>query len=109
MVRGLFPARTPLQMLNLDSVVQRDPEVIAAEADQDLVMVSLVNGFYYGISDVARDIWEGIENPRRISDLVDELATTYNIDRSKCEQDTLAFLEDLLTESLLQVKDGTSA
>jgi len=93
-------------VLNLDCIVQRHPDVIAAEAGEDLVMVSLANGVYYGVSDVAREIWEAIEHPRMISDLIDDLATTYKIDRSKCEQETLAFLEDLLAERLVQVKDG---
>jgi hypothetical protein len=96
-------------MLNLDCIVQRDSDVIAAEAGQDLVMVSTTNGFYYGVSDVAREIWEAIERPRKISDLIDDLAVAYNIDRSKCEQETLAFLEDLLSECLLQVKDESTS
>jgi hypothetical protein len=96
-------------MLNLDCIVQRDPDVIAAEADQDLVMVSIANGFYYGVSDVAREIWEAIERPKKISDLIDDLAATYNIDRSTCEEETLSFLEHLLSEQLLQVKNGPSS
>ena len=95
--------------LKLDWIVQRDPDVIAAEADQDLVMVSIANGAYYGVSDVARDIWVAIEHPKRISDLIDDLTASYNIDRSSCEEQTLSFLEDLLTERLLQVKDGPSS
>jgi hypothetical protein len=96
-------------MLNLDCIVQRDPDVIAAEADQDLVMVSIANGFYYGVSDVAREIWEAIERPKKISDLIDDLTATYNIDRYTCEEETLSFLEHLLSEQLLQVKNGPSS
>jgi hypothetical protein len=95
--------------LTLDCIVQRDPEIIAAEADQDLVMVSIANGSYYGVSEVARAIWEAIEQPRKVSDLVDDLSSAYNVDRSKCEEETLSFLRDLLSERLLQVKDGPSA
>jgi hypothetical protein len=97
------------QTLKLDWIVQRDPDVIAAEADQDLVMVSIVNGAYYGVSDVAREIWEAIEHPRKISDLIDDLTARYNVDRSSCEEQTLSFLESLMTERLLQVKDGPSS
>jgi Coenzyme PQQ synthesis protein D (PqqD) len=96
------------QRLSTDCVVQRGPDVIAAEVDQDLVMVSITNGFYYGVSDVGREIWEAIEHPKKISDLVDDLTATYNIDRSSCEEQTLSFLEDLLTEQLLQVRNGLS-
>jgi hypothetical protein len=93
-------------MLTLNSIIQRDPEVIAAEADQDLIMVSLASGSYYGVSDVAREIWDAIERPKRISDLVDDLTARYHIDAASCEDQTLSFLEALLHEGLLQVKRG---
>jgi hypothetical protein len=97
------------QMLNLDCVVQRDPDVLAAEAEKDLVMVSIANGLYYGVSDVAREIWEAIEQPKKISDLIDELAGNYDIDPTKCKEETLSFLEDLRTEGLLKVSDGSTS
>jgi len=93
-------------MLTLNSVVQRDPEVIAAEADQDLIMVSVATGNYYGVSDVAREIWDAIEHPKRISELVGDLIASYQIDSSLCEEQTLSFLKVLLDEGLLQVKDA---
>jgi Coenzyme PQQ synthesis protein D (PqqD) len=93
-------------MLTLHSIVQRDPEIIGAEAGQDLVMVSVSSGHYYGLSDVAREIWDAIERPKRISELVDDLSASYEIDSSSCEEQTLYFLNALLDEGLLQVKDG---
>ena len=93
-------------MLTLNSIVQRNSEVIAAEADQDLIMVSIATGSYYGLSDVAREIWDAIERPRMISQLVGDLTTNYQIDPFSCEQQTLSFLEALLDEGLLKVKNG---
>jgi hypothetical protein len=102
-------AMTFPQMLDLQCVVQRDPEILAAEADKDLVMVSIVNGYYYAVSDVAREIWEAIERPRKVSDLIDDLAKSYNIDRTICQAETLSFLEDLRSEGLLKVSDGSGS
>jgi Coenzyme PQQ synthesis protein D (PqqD) len=93
-------------MLTLNSIIQRDPEIIAAEADRDIVMVSIATGHYYGLSDVAREIWETIERPIKISDLVDDLTASYHVDASSCEVQTLSFLEVLRDEGLLQVKDA---
>ena len=92
-------------MLTLNSIIQRDPEVIAAEADQDLIMVSIATGHYYGVSDVAREIWDAIESPKRIADLVNDLTARFNVDYCSCEEQTLSFLDALLGEGLLQVKD----
>jgi hypothetical protein len=96
-------------MLTVSSIIQRDPEVIAAEADQDLIMVSIASGYYYGISNVAREIWDAIESPKRISDLIQDLTTTYDIDRTSCEDQTLSFLETLLEEGLVRAKDEPAA
>ena len=95
-------------MLTLNSIVQRTPEVIAAEADQDLIMVSVATGYYYGVSDVAREIWDAIEHPKRVSDLVSGLMARYKVTASLCEEQTLSFLEALLEEGLLQVKDASA-
>ena len=99
---------TPARKLNLDCIVQRDPNIISAEADEDLVIVNIESGSYYGVSDVARAICEAIERPKKISDLIDDLTRIYNIDRASCEDQTLTFLESLLNEHLLQVREGPS-
>jgi Coenzyme PQQ synthesis protein D (PqqD) len=93
-------------VLTAKSIVQRHREIIAAQADQDVVMVSVATGYYYGISDVARDIWNAIGEPKRVSDLVDDLTRNYEIDAQSCERQTLDFLQELLNEGLVQVKDG---
>ena len=70
-------------------------------------MVSIASGHYYGVSDVAREIWDAIERPKRVADLVNDLTATYNVDSCSCEEQTLSFLEALHGEGLLQVKDET--
>jgi hypothetical protein len=98
--------RRPIMTLN--SIIQRDPEVITAEAAEDLIMVSIATGYYYGVSDVARQIWDAIEHPKMISELVDGLTARYKVDSSLCQDQTLSFLQALLEEGLLQVKDPPS-
>ena len=94
-----------MSKLNLNSTVQRHPDVIAAEAGEDIVMVSIEKGYYYGVSNVGREIWGSIDHPVKVSNLVDHLVLTFNVERSLCEQETLSFLEDLLSENLLQVQN----
>ena len=97
-----------MQKISLHSVVQRGPDVIAAEAGKDVVMVSIDKGQYYGVSEVAREIWQAIERPKMVSDLIADLVANYNVDRTLCEKETLLFLEELLAERLLQVRNGSS-
>lgn len=95
---------TAKQILNRNSVIRRRPDVVAANVDQDVVMVSIESGYYYGVSDVARQIWQALEQPIKIADLIDELAVTYKVDRATCAEQTMSFLEDLLNEQLIRVE-----
>src|SRR6476469_1972466 len=95
------------QQMSADCVVERSPDVIAAEVDQDLVMVSIENGFYYGTSNVGREIWEAIEQPKKVSELINELTANYNVERNVCEEQTLSFLEQLFAENLVKVKNAS--
>jgi hypothetical protein len=92
-------------MLTLDAIVQRDLDIITADADQELIMVSIATGSYYGLSEVAREIWDAVERPKRVSDLIRDLTASYNVDSFSCREQTLSFLGDLLAEGLLKVKD----
>jgi hypothetical protein len=82
---------------------------MSANVDEDIVMVNVETGFYYAASDVAREIWQAIEQPIKISDLIDTLVGRYNVARSDCEEQTLAFLETMLAERLLEVSDGPAS
>jgi hypothetical protein len=95
-------------MLTLNSIIQRDSEVLVAEAAQDLIMVNIASGYYYGLSDVARKIWDAIERPKKVSNLIDELTASYDVSSSSCEEQTLSFLKTLLDEGLLKVKDESA-
>lgn len=96
-------------MLNADSIVQRNLEMISADADQEIVMVCVSKGFYYGVAHVARDIWLMLAEPKKISELVGRLMDQYEVDASSCERDTLDFLERLLDEGLIKVSDESPA
>ena len=100
---------TSEQIVSLDCIVRRYPEVIAAEADKDLVMINIASGSYYGVSDVAREIWEAIERPRKVCELIDDLCAIYDIDRKSCEEQTLSFLDQLSAENLLLMNDEPSS
>ena len=95
-----------MQKLSLHSVIQRDPGVIVADAGKDLIMVNIENRQYYGVSETAREVWEAIERPKMVLDLIGELAANYDVDRALCERETLSFLEELMAEHLLQVRNG---
>lgn len=90
--------------LNLHAVVNRKPGLLSQPLDADLVMADLDSGNYFGLGTTGKRIWELIEQPLQVGALCRLLEAEYDIDPASCEQQVLAFLDELRREGLLQVQ-----
>jgi hypothetical protein len=98
-----------MDAISLESVIERDDEPIAAKVDEEVVMLSARAQAYFGLGDIGSRIWSMLDRPRRAADICDELVNTYDVERSTCERDVLAFLGDLLNERLIRIVGGAQS
>ncbi len=91
--------------VTVESVVGQVTSVVASDIDDEKVMMSVEKGEYFGLERVGSRIWEMIENPARVSALVDQLLERFDVDRATCERDVLAFLMDLHDAGIVRVGD----
>ena len=89
--------------LTLDTLIQRDADILAAVVDEEVVMMSADQGQYYGLSAVGGRIWELTEAPITISDLVQKLCEDYEVEAGECENDTLPFLDSMMSAGLIHI------
>jgi len=73
-----------------------------ARLDDELVMMSVERGSYYGLDPVGSKIWELLEEPLTVSELVSKLVDIYDVDQSVCERETIEFLESMQDEKLVE-------
>lgn len=91
--------------ISTESRVSQIEDIVASDIDDEKVMMSVEKGQYYGLDPVGSRVWELIEKPIKVSELIDALLLKYDVDRETCERDVLAFLEGLHEDGILQV-DG---
>ncbi len=89
--------------LTPDSFVVRSDDFITSTVDNDLVMMSLEKGVYYGLDTIGSQIWEHIAKPISIDTLCHTLTDLYEVDPTQCQADVLAFLNELLNEEMIHV------
>jgi len=68
---------------------------IAAKVGDDLVMMSVETGVYIGLNSVGARIWELIEAPAEVDELVARLTEEFDAAPDACRRDVEAFLADL--------------
>ena len=91
-------------MLNLDSIVSYREDIDTTDIDEDKVMMDLEKGQYFALNSVGSRIWEEIQSPVKISEVVNILLSEYDVDRETCEKSVMEFIDCLLYTSWINMK-----
>lgn len=87
--------------ITLETVVSRNPDLIAADVDGDTVMMRLERDDYYGISGAGSRIWELLEEPIKLSEIVAKICEEFEVDEPTCKTDAIEFIEALVRLDLV--------
>ena len=89
--------------IGADAVVIQAAGMVASDLDEKKVMLNIESGKYYGLDSVGSRIWELIEKPHTVRELVSELLKEYDVEENNCRQDVLVFLNKLYDQGLIDI------
>lgn len=88
-------------------VVARDQ--VFSNLDEEVAILGLKKGVYYGLNPVGARIWNLIQEPRTVAEVRDAILEEYEVELDRCERDLLALLENLAAEGLIEVRNETNS
>ncbi|HAF31144.1 MAG TPA: lasso peptide biosynthesis PqqD family chaperone [Bacteroidales bacterium] len=87
--------------ITVETIIQRNNDILASDLDGEKVMMSIKKGEYYGLGKTGTFIWDNIEKPIKISDLIHMITEKYKIDETQCLNDITPFMNDLIEKELV--------
>jgi len=88
----------------LESVVLATPEQVSCDIAGEAVLLSMRDGEYYGLNEVAASIWRLIQQPQKVGHVRDALLEEFeDIDAVECERAVLGFLNEMISLRLVDV------
>ena len=90
-------------MIDLNSIVSHREDIDTTDLDGEKVMMDLEKGQYFALNSVASRIWEVIESPISVNNVVETLLEEYEVEREECEKSVLEFIKGLEDASLVSV------
>ena len=87
-------------------VVTAQEQIYANLADDEVVILNLESGVYFGLNAVGARVWQLIQEPTSVRDVCDALLEEYDVDPDRCKCELLALLRDLASKGLIEVKDA---
>ena len=88
-------------------VVATDRQV-ACEIGAEAVILHLDDGIYYGLNEVGARVWQLVQEPLTVREIVDVIVGEYEVDRAQCLSDVQALVEGLVEHHLVVVSDEAS-
>jgi len=89
--------------IGVDTIITQAAGLVAADMDGEKVMLNIEKGKYYGIDSIGSRIWELLEVPHRVREVVDVLLKEYEVEEKTCQNDVLAFLSKLYDQGLVDI------
>lgn len=79
-------------------------DVLASAFEEELVILNLLDGVYYGLDGVGTRIWGLIQRPTSLTTIRDALVAEYDVEPARCESDLRALLAELAKRGLVVVQ-----
>jgi len=91
--------------LSGSSVISVTKEAVHCDVEDEVVILSMKDGVYYGLNPVGAFIWNQIQKPKRVDEICDLIMGEFDVGREECEADLMDLLYELLDKGLIEVSD----
>lgn len=92
-------------MISMNSMVVVAKDLVSADLGDEIAILHLDNGVYYGLDAVGARIWDLIQQPKRVEELCESILKEYDVEPERCKNDFLDLLEELESQGLVEIKE----
>jgi hypothetical protein len=90
-----------MSALDFDATVVASRDQVAADLADEVIILGMRDGVYYGVEAVAARIWALVQQPVRLDDIVRTILAEYEVTEAKCRTEVLAFVTQLEARGLV--------
>ena len=90
--------------LSLNSTVSIAKDVVSCDLVDEAAILNMKDGVYYGLNPVGAWIWNLIQKPMKVNEILDRLLEEYDVEKDVALKDMMELLEQLLENELIEVE-----
>ncbi len=87
--------------MNLTDKITISPQAIARQLDDEIVILHLGSGTYFGLDPVGARIWQLMGVGKTLVEICEVMLEEYDVSREDLERDTMKLDQDLLARDLV--------
>ena len=87
--------------MQLETKLTVPPQVMSRLVGDEMVLLDLASGIYFGLDGVGQRIWESVAEGNSLEQIVDLIVSEFDVDEDQAQTDVLEFASDLVERGLL--------
>jgi hypothetical protein len=95
------------------SVVVAGQEQVSADLANDypreVVILDLKSGTYFELQEVGARVWDLLQRPRVVGEIINVLLDEYEVETPECESQVCALLDDMAARGLIEIRDESNS
>lgn len=92
-----------MSALSLKSYIRKSDKILTQNLDDDSIMANIDKGYYYGVSNTGKRIWDLVDEKHTVGEICQQLRQEYNVEPADFEAEVLKFIQELIDEELVSV------
>ena len=93
-------------MVAKSDIVSMSPHQVYTTLGSEAVVLELQASNYFGMNDVGTAVWNFLQQPREVSDVIEHIVNNYEVSAEQAEVEVLSFLQNLVDKGLVVVDQG---
>jgi hypothetical protein len=90
------------------AIISPARDVLVSEFGDELVILNLEDGVYYGLDDVGARSWRLLQGSVTVPAIRNALVEEYEVDPDRAEHDIRALLEECASRGLVEIQEPSS-
>ncbi|MGF7119200.1 lasso peptide biosynthesis PqqD family chaperone [Methanobacterium oryzae] len=91
--------------LQLESIITTNKNVVSCDLEGEVAMLNMDDGVYYGLNPVGATVWNLIQEPKSVKEVLDKLLEEYEVEEDQCKDDIFSLLNELLDNKLIVIQE----
>lgn len=88
----------------LDSVVVTARDQLSCDLTGEAAILDIKTGTYYGLDPIGARIWNLIQNPKQVKEVLGVLLAEYDVETDRCEKELLDLLQEREARALIEIQ-----
>ncbi len=89
--------------LEMTSSVVRVKEILSAEVEDEVVLMSVEKGLYFGLNPVGARLWDLLDESVPVQEVCATIVEEFEVTQEQCQEEVLGLLKDMQEEGLIRI------